>query len=551
MHSSKILTFARGLVVCTLAFVLSSCGSDGDVSSSGATGSAVALNQGAAWNPTNQAAFYSADQGSWIMPYQWAKSLKLSNGQSFLSQLTSSYGYIPNPVSPSNPEGLPVGFLVANPGTNNQQLSMTCAACHTRQIQVGGINHRIDGGPAFANLYALFQGIDLVVGNTLSNAEAFDAFQAAVQVPAATLRTQLSTWYAPYHTLMSTALPSTPWGIGRADAVGMIQNRLSGLDLGPAANNHVIASNIAVAAQPVRYPFLWNAGKQDFTQWAGTNANGNSSYALARNSGEAIGVFALFYPRANAAVSGGVDFFAENSVNYTNLQNIENLVAQIGPPQWPWPVDSALVFQGKALYEKNCTSCHGVKQGQPRPGNSNTWATPIQNVQTDSAYYNTFRVTTTSSGVLAGLTVPFSTNVVPASGAVSINLVTTANEAALIQQNPAINLSIKPPSNPVGSYESKVLQGVWASAPYLHNGSVPTLAALLTPAAARPASFQVGPVYDIVNVGLALEQPNGSATVRVTTDCSTMAGESRCGHEFGTSLTQDEKTALIEYLKTL
>ena len=80
---------------------------------------------------------------------------------------------------------------------------------------------------------------------------------------------------------------------------------------------------------------------------------------------------------------------------------------------------------------------------------------------------------------------------------------------------------------------------------------MPTLAALLTPAAARPTSFQVGPVYDIVNVGLAVEQPKGSATVRVTTDCGTMAGESRCGHEFGTSLTQDEKTALIEYLKTL
>ncbi len=176
MHSLKITTFARGWVVCTLAFMLSSCGSDSDLSSSGSTGPVLAMNQGAAWNPTNQASFYSADQGSWIMPYEWAKALKLANGQSFLSQLTTSYGYIPNPVSPTNPEGLPVGFLVANPGTKNQQLSMNCAACHTRQIQVDGIKHRIDGGPGFSNLYALFQGIDLVVGNTLSNAEAFDAF---------------------------------------------------------------------------------------------------------------------------------------------------------------------------------------------------------------------------------------------------------------------------------------------------------------------------------------------------------------------------------------
>ena len=552
-HSLKITTSARALIVCAFAFVLASCGSESDVSSTGSNGPAVALNQGAAWNPANQAAFYTTDQGSRIMPYQWAKALKLPNGESFLSQLTSAYGYIPSPVSPSNPEGLPVGFLVANPGTNDQQLSITCAACHTRQIQVGGVKHRIDGGPAFSNLYALFQGIDLVVGNTLANAEAFEAFQAAVQVPATTLRTQLSNWYVPYQTIMSRSLPSTPWGIGRADAVGMIQNRFSGLDIGigPLVNGHIIASNMAVAAEPVRYPFIWNSGKQDLTQWAGTSANGSSAYALTRNSSEVIGVFGIFFPQANPAVSGGIDFLAQNSIKYTNLQNIQELVNQIGPPQWPWPVDNALVFQGKALYEKNCTSCHGIKQGQPRPGNSDTWATPVQNVQTDSSYYNNFRVSTTSSGVLTGYNAPFSTNAVPASGAFSINLVTAGNVGALVQQNPAINLSIKPPPNPTGSYESKVLQGVWAAAPYLHNGSVPTLAALLTPAAARPTSFQVGPVYDIVNVGLAVEQPNGSATVRVTTDCATMAGESRCGHEFGTWLTQDEKTALIEYLKTL
>ena len=541
----------RHLALLGLAAILASCGDGNGDGSVSAPSGAVAMNQGAAWNASNQAAFYSTDQGSWIIPYQWAKALKLPNGESFLSQLTTSYGYIPNAVSPSNPEGLPVGFLVANPGTNNQQLSMNCAACHTRQIQVGGVKHRIDGGPAFSNLYAFNQGINLAVGNTLSNAEAFDAFQAAVQVPAATLRTQLSAWYMPYNTLMNAALPTTPWGIGRADALGMIQNRLSGLDIGPVANSHVIASNIAVAAQPVRYPFIWNTGKQDFTQYSGSSVGGSSSYSLARDASQVIGVYAAFYPRANAAVSGGVDFLTENSINYTNLLNFQNLVNQIGPPQYPWPVDNMLVFQGKALYEKNCTSCHGLKQGQPRPGNSDTWATPIQNVQTDSSYYKNFGVITTSSGVLSGLAIPFSTNIVPASGAASISLVNTASETALVQKKPSIDLSIKPPARPVGSFESKVLQGVWAAAPYLHNGSVPTLAALLTPAAARPTSFQVGPVYDIINVGLAAEQPNGSATVRVTTDCATMEGNSRCGHEFGTWLTQDEKTALIEYLKTL
>jgi mono/diheme cytochrome c family protein len=492
------------------------------------------------------------------MPYEWAKALKLSNGQSFLSQLTSSYGYIPNPVSPSNPEGLPIGFLVANPGTNNQQLSMNCAACHTRQIEVAGNKYRIDGGPAFSNLYALFQGIDLIVGNTLSDQAAFDAFQAAVQVPAETLREQLNTWYTPYNTLMTRSLPTEHWGIGRADAVAMLQNRVSGLDIGPIENQNIIASNIAVAAQPVRYPFIWNSGKQDFTQWAGTSINGDATYAFSRNTGEALGVFALFKPRRDPAVVGGVNFLIENSVKYETVNNIQTLVDQIGPPKWPWPVDNAMVLKGKGLYEINCTSCHGIKQGQPRPGNPYTWATPVQNVNTDSSYYKNFAVGkgTSDSGILTGLTIPFSNPIstVPASGAAIVSLFDVANSSALVQLNPLINLSIKAPERTEGSFESKVLQGVWSSAPYLHNGSVPTLAALLTPSASRPTSFQVGPVYDTTNVGLATDQPGGSATVRVTTDCATMNGNSNCGHEgpgFGTDLTPDEKKALIEYLKTL
>ena len=549
--ASSLLSPLRELTLLAFIFVLASCGGDSGNSSSSAGTSVTAINQGAAWTTQNQAAYYTTDQGSWVIPYVWAKALMLPNGSSFLSNVTSTYGYLPNPVSQSNPQGLPVGFLVANPGTNNEQLSMTCAACHTRQIQVSGVNYRIDGGPAFSDLYGLFQGLDQAVNYTLTNQAAFDVFQAAVQVPAATLRTQLADWYSKYHTLMGNALPTTPWGIGRADAVGMIQNRASGMDIGPAANNYMIPSNIAVAAQPVRYPFVWNSGIQDFTQWAGTNTNGNASYSLERNSGEVIGVFGHFYPQANPAVAGGVDFLAQNSTSYSGLLSIQNLVNQIGPPQWPWSVDQQLASQGWTLYNANCSSCHGIQAGAPRPGNSNTWLTEVLNVGTDSSYYKNFAIPTTSSGILSGLKVPFAGNVIPASGANSIGLVTASNVSALVQKFPSIDLSIRPPSNPTGSYESKVMQGVWAAAPYLHNGSVPTLAALLTPAAQRPTSFQVGPVYDTTNIGLATNQPGGSATVRVTTDCSTMNGNSNCGHEFGTTLTPAQKNALLEYLKIL
>jgi hypothetical protein len=65
------------------------------------------------------------------------------------------------------------------------------------------------------------------------------------------------------------------------------------------------------------------------------------------------------------------------------------------------------------------------------------------------------------------------------------------------------------------------------------------------------ASFKVGPAQDLVNAGVAVQQSKFDYTLE-TTDCSDRnSGNSRCGHEFGTSLSAEEKKALLEYLKTL
>ena len=101
------------------------------------------------------------------------------------------------------------------------------------------------------------------------------------------------------------------------------------------------------------------------------------------------------------------------------------------------------------------------------------------------------------------------------------------------------------------AYAAKALHGVWAAAPYLHNGSVRSLRQLLEPAESRDAAFAVGPVYDMEEAGLSTEQPDG-AFVLETTGCDDIAsGDSRCGHEFGVTLEPAEKDALIAYLKRL
>jgi hypothetical protein len=107
------------------------------------------------------------------------------------------------------------------------------------------------------------------------------------------------------------------------------------------------------------------------------------------------------------------------------------------------------------------------------------------------------------------------------------------------------------PAPPKGAYESRVLYGIWAAAPYLHNGSVASLAELLKPASQRQQRFAIGPDYDVNNIGIASNQAQ-AGNVRETTGCDDLnSGNSRCGHEFGTSLPDADKKALLEYLKTL
>jgi len=504
------------------------------------------LDQGRRWQADDWNAFYTEDQGSWIMPYSWITALRQPDGLLFLRNSMSRYGLIPNRKNTTNPEGLPVGFLVANRGTKNQQFAMTCAACHTRQITVDSTTFRVDGGPAFADMDRFFRDLISAVNHTMTNEKAFRVFQRSVTTPSADLMTQLRDWYALNGLVYGQTLPKTPWGIGRLDAVSSINNRVTAGYLGTFPN-FLIPANIATASVPVRFPFLWNADRQDLTQWAGTSVNGNHQYALQRNAVEASGVWSLMHP-----VNG--NYLAVNTLNYPGLVKIGTLTPKIGPPKWPWRIDRAKASRGEFLYEVNCSSCHGVRPGEPRPPVYDTWRTDVVNVGTDTAYYGILARTANSSGLLGGTVVPLTNPpaVIPANGFSSFTLVKSLTDNALLQRFPGIDLSLSPPAMKFGAYEARVLQGIWAAAPYLHNGSVPTLADLLKPAGERTKSFEVGPVYDLKKVGLAAKQPGGRATVRSTTDASDLnSGDSNAGHEYGVWLPEADKEALLEYLKRL
>jgi len=347
----------------------------------------------------------------------------------------------------------------------------------------------------------------------------------------------------------------------------------------------LIPDNIQQADAPVRYPFLWNAPKQDYTQWPGFSPNGDDLLGLARNLGEVYGEFAVFEPTKERF---GINYLNNNSAYFDGLRKLEGLIKQIGPPEWPWPVDTKLAEQGKAIYNRptaqnGCSDCHGIRRGEVRLFTDQTWATPRIDVGTDTREWDILKwqartgvfkdapiipsfplrffgdtgnalelLTTSVLGSILQNSFP------PAATAMETQAKQLERFQALHNLTGGFHLPGQPsPSSKQAAptkknvFEARVLEGIWAAAPYLHNGSVPTLYDLLLPADRRPKAFKIGPAYDKVKVGLAIEQTKFDYTLN-TTDCSDRnSGNSRCGHEYGTQLPPDEKKALLEYLKKL
>lgn len=96
-------------------------------------------------------------------------------------------------------------------------------------------------------------------------------------------------------------------------------------------------------------------------------------------------------------------------------------------------------------------------------------------------------------------------------------------------------------------YKARSLDGIWASAPYLHNGSVANLYELLRPAASRQKKFYVGSrEFDPERVGF-----DGSAGASRSLFDSSLPGNTNVGHEYGTALNEGQRIGLIEFLKSL
>jgi hypothetical protein len=562
------------------------------------------------WSDADRTVFYTTGQGSQIMPAAWFKALRrLDADAPFDDDQLARYGYLPW-TDPANPLNLPIGFVVDGDGRTGQ-LGMTCAACHTGQIeyQKDGVAHalRIDGAPAGADFQRFLTDLTAAARAISREPVRFTAFAVAVLGPDSTaeattaLKTEFDAWVGPFGQFMDASLPSAPWGPRRLDAFGMIFNRVAGVDLG-------LMANVQTADAPVRYPFLWNASRQDHTQWTGVAPNGLFLQALARNTGEVFGVFAKFAPVRITPKIGLVPAIIDyhgSSAQFDGLETLEEKIAALQPPPWPrdvFPINDDLAQKGAVLFKARCESCHGeIASGFPKT----SWVTPIKAVGTDPktatnadrnsdpglylgallpppAILATFTNPAPTVEILAASVVgsilddalnpPIATpGGLAQSGtwrAISLDLkdILPHDELGQLSQfsgSPALRASIvsligeklanlyrkQVPVDAPAAYEARVLHGVWAAAPYLHNGSVPSLSELLTPPAQRKASFIAGSrQFDPKNVGFAVDQ-SSATTVPFTADPAT--GNGNGGHDYGTDLTPDERSQLIEYMKGL
>lgn len=199
-----------------------------------------------------------------------------------------------------------------------------------------------------------------------------------------------------------------------------------------------------------------------------------------------------------------------------HFNDVLSFIYSLKPPIYPKPINTQLAEKGRQIFTESCSGCHGSYGEKASYPNL---LIPEELIQTDSALYS------------ANYSNPQFVNWFNKSW------FTTGNHPAKLV--------------PYKGYIAPPLDGVWATAPYLHNGSVPDLETLLD-SKSRPKFWSRNfskPVYNYDSPGWKYYAD--SIFYDKNTYNTTLKGYSNSGHTFGDKFTKDERTAVIEYLKTL
>lgn len=539
-----------------------------------ASGDVTYLNQ--AWSQDDREWYWHFSQGSAIIAYDIFLNLEVANSQElFRSDAnTARYGLIPDSANSQNPDRLPIGITketIATPIKGwpaGDYVGMTCAACHSGQLRYKGkLIHIQGGGNNAIDMQGLSRGFDDALRATLTDSAKFDrlASKLGASSPDAKdkLRKRLESDSARVHDYVVQQLTIRhPWGPGRMDALALIFNRA-------LASLPGILENSTIAVAPTKPPFLWNAPHGLWTQWRGTVQD-----PIKRNVQESIGVFLPLDLSSKSPAEG----LFQSSVPILNLQRAEDQLERLAPPSWPedifGKIDRAKAKVGKALFVEHCANCHNVWPYRWTEPNKNgkryvvVGLTPVTYVGTDRGQLETLRPWSIAGNLGSALDnelLPeFRGKPLLPSGefmsAISFAVTDIAVRKLNLTEAQKLDLyGYRVPSTTFPAeavYKAGPRDGVWATAPFIHNGSVPNLYEMLIPAAERTKKFYLGGDFDPVKVGLDTKAASGTFLMDTT-----LPGNSNAGHSFenrplgngvvGPLLPEDDRWAIVEYLKSI
>ncbi len=631
------------------------------------------LDQG--WSEENRSYWYGATQGSRLMPLDWLEALEAPDSKDLFMapQHISQLRFIPRRVKLPDRDSyaqLAVGFSIddrsdehlirtrirwkKNQSNSEHWVGLNCAACHTSKITYKGADIRVDGGQAMIDFQSFVEVLNRSLQQTFDDTDKWKRFEAKVLAADAADAENKKMLRKVFADLLDWQKQEananqlhTKDGFGRIDAFGRIFNKVALL-----VDDKEQKFNPPDA--PVSIPFIWSAPQYNKVQYNGIAPKfkfwGIDAGALARNTGEVIGVFGDVVLKNEL----GTDGFA-SSISVENIYVLEEQLRNLRSPKWPTSIfgpfteeektkDAKLVGEGRVLYQEYCLVCHDVVDRQDTErdihlqDNEFIGVTPIAKERlaelpasvhekkitppsTDpwmacNSYLDRSKtgmwssekpvivdfesigrkdklqlgretdsnklLTLTVAGVLGAQQNSLATiignhflNLARIPEGVSVDIQGTT----VFDGMKSLNVYERPPhktqklkncekvaralatmSDKVNilNYTSRPLNGIWATAPYLHNGSVPTLYDLLLPPNKRPTSFYMGSYeYDPAKVGYVTEKSKDNSFLFVSRwqngdRLGHVDGNTNAGHNyFNAKLTHDDRMALVAYLKTL
>jgi len=415
---------------------------------------------------------------------------------------------------------IPVGFSKKVVGF--ARITNNCAVCHTATYRLSEdeVPHVVAGGPGQTNnlqnmLRFLFKAahdprfnsdiimneIRLVNANNYGNGglsfmdrQIYRYLLIPLTKKALLKQEKQFTWMERY---VADGKPKPHWGPGRDDAMNLTKYFMTSM---PEDNT----------VGPTDFPSIWNLGIR-----SGTDKTGKQM--LLNWTGDTPAVRSVLIDSALGLGAPARPWFLKR------MAELDRYLSNLPVPPWPFaetnPINRQMADEGQKIYARDCASCH-----EPRAEFTNK-VVPIAEIGTDPERMHSWAKV-------------------------------AAEEANRRVKQLGIDRPPMVERDPYG-YLSPPLDGIWLRAPYLHNGSVPTLRDLFNSPNERPQTFHRGyDVFDLINVGFKeppLRQvgPNGDLKQPYFLFDTRQQGNGNQGHTYGTQLPNEDKDKLIEYLKTL